>query len=147
MEKRDTRPFQSEATITIISTGWNIVELESRRDLRRNIDALIHLALYNATTTPELQQSLTSNLDQYGPRFITLLVRSLYTKNAEKRQAVVQLLTLLNSPEAIPQLQSIADTERLSRSIRLSASLALAGMSATPETRSISNIVHTYAIS
>ncbi|HTK10253.1 MAG TPA: hypothetical protein VL485_23995 [Ktedonobacteraceae bacterium] len=147
MEKRDTRLFQLETAIRGRDTSWNIVELESHRDLRQKIDDILHLTLYNAMSSSELQQALSLLREQYGSRCITLLVRCLYTKNAEKRQAVVQLLTLFHAPEAIPQLQRIVHDEQSSRSVRLAASLALAGMSATPETRPKQKHIRSYAIS
>jgi hypothetical protein len=147
MEKRDTRLFQQKIATTAHNTSWNIVELESHRDLRQKIDEMLHLTLYNAITTAELQQLLSQTLERYGTRCITLLVHCLYTKDAEKRQTVVQLLTLLQAPEAIPQLESLIQNEQTPRSIRLAASLALAGMHATPETRPKQKSLRSYAIS
>ncbi len=133
MEKRGTRLFQPSAAKMGHDTRWNIVELESRRDLRQKIDELISLTLYTTISTSELQHLLSLTLERYGQRFITLLVRALSTKDAEKRQTIVDLLTILNAPEAIPHLQALAQSARAARSVRLSASLALAGMNATPE--------------
>jgi hypothetical protein len=147
MEKRDNRLFQQEAANTGHDQSWNIVELESRRDLRQKIDECIHATLSNALSTSELQQSLSFLQEHYNLRFITLLVHCLYTKDAEKRQAVVQLLTILQAPEAIPQLEALVQSQHLPRSLRLSASLALAGMGATPETQPKSKPLRNYAIS
>ena len=147
MEERDTRLFQQEIAITEHDASWNIVELESHRDLRQKIDEMLHLALYNAITTSGLQHQLSQTREQYGARCITLLVHSLYTKDAEKCQTVVQLLTLLQAPEAIPQLETLAHNEQTPRSVRLAASLALAGMNATPETRPKQKSPRSYAIS
>jgi hypothetical protein len=147
MEKWDRRLFQQDAAITGHDDGWNIVELESRRDLRQKIDALIDLSLRNAITTSELHASLSDLLTHYGQRFVLLLVRCLSTKNEEKRQTVVQLITLLNTPEALPHLESLAHSEQTPRSIRLSASLALAGMGSSSDIRQKPKRVRSYAIS
>jgi hypothetical protein len=69
----------------------------------------------------------------FGSRFSLHLARSLQEprNNQADRQAIVWLLTLLNDKATIPLLQQIANQQRLTRAIRLSASLALAGMGAT----------------
>ena len=144
MERRDARLFQQNATI---HEGWNIVELESHRQFRRQVNELIQLTNTTAITTSELQQRLASHSDSYGPRFATQLVRSLHRENAQERQSIVSLLTLLDDPNTIPQLQHIAHNKRIPRSIRLSASLALAGMGATPEVTEEQKNVQIYAIS
>lgn len=131
MERRDARPFQHDATI---SEGWNIVELESHRQFRQTVNELIQRTTTTGVTTSELQEQLQQCRSVYGTHFTTQLVRALHRENAQERQSVVYLLTLLNDSNTIPQLQSIAQSKRYSRSIRLSASLALAGMGATRET-------------
>ena len=56
------------------------------------------------------------------------------------------LLTLLDDKETIPLLERMSQNERLSRAIRLSASLALAGMGATAESAAHYQRKHLYAI-
>ena len=144
MERRDARLFQHDATI---QEGWNIIELESHRQLRRQVNELIQLTNMTGITTGELQQRLASYNESYGPRFATLLVRVLNRENAHERQSIVSLLTLLNDPNTIPLLQYMAYNKRVSRSVRLSASLALAGMGATQEVMDEKKSMHLYAIS
>ncbi len=144
MERRDARPFQQDAAI---HEGWNIVELESHRQFRQTINELIQNVTIAGITTSDLRQQLENCRSIYGTRFITHLVRTLHRENAQERQSVVSLLTLLNDPNTIPQLEYIAHNERYPRSIRLSASLALAGMGATRETTEDSRCTRLYAIS
>ncbi len=144
MERRDARPFQHDAAI---HEGWNIVELESHRQFRQTVNELIKHSTSATITTSDLQQQLEHYKNRYGIRFTTQLVRALQQENAQERQAVVSLLTLLNDPTTIPQLQYMSHNERNSRSIRLSASLALAGMGATHETKEDDRRVRLYAIS
>ena len=144
MERRDARPFQQDATL---HEGWNIVELESHRQFRQTVNELIQNTNITGITTSDLRQQLQEYRTQYGSRFTTQLVRALHRENAQERQAVVSLLTLLNDPITIPQLQHIAHSKQYSRSIRLSASLALAGMGATRETTEDFRRVRLYAIS
>ena len=56
------------------------------------------------------------------------------------------LLTLLDDKETIPLLQRMSQNERLCRAVRLSASLALAGMAATAESAAHYQRKHSYAI-
>ncbi len=144
MERRDARLFQQNA---IISEGWNIVELESHRQFRQTINELIKNTTISGITTDDLRQQLVHLTEIYSTRFSTQLVRSLQRENSQERQAVVSLLTLLNEPNTIPQLQHIAQSKYYARSIRLSASLALAGMGATREVIEDSRRVRLYAIS
>ncbi len=144
MERRDARPFQQDATI---HEGWNIVELESHRQFRQTVNELIKNINSAGITTHDLRQQLEDCRITYGNRFITLLVRALHRENAQERQSVVSLLTLLNDPNTIPHLQHISHSEHYPRSIRLSASLALAGMGETRETTDESRRVRLYAIS
>ncbi|GAC1422204.1 MAG: hypothetical protein NVSMB54_01090 [Ktedonobacteraceae bacterium] len=144
MERRDARPFQQDATI---HEGWNIVELESHRQFRQAVNELIKNTTIVGITTNTLRQQLENCRASYGTRFITQLVRALNQENAQERQSVVSLLTLLNDPNTIPQLQYMAQSEHYPRSIRLSASLALAGMGATRETTDDFRRVRLYAIS
>ena len=137
MEKRDNRHFLQEATP---QGSWTIVELESRRQLRYAVNELIQLALSSSLTRYDLQQQLDRDLLRFGVSYALQLVRSLRHDDHNTRQTVVWLLTLLNNPATIPQLQHMAIDTRISRSVRLSASLALAGMDAGSET--ISDYIH-----
>ena len=143
MEKKDARLFQ-DATH---EHSWNIVELESRRQLRYRIHELIQLASSSSIPTSEMRQHLLLGVVQFGKLFATQLVRSLQRNDQQERQAIVWLLTLLNEQETIPPLQQMSRNEQLPRSIRLSASLALAGMGATKEVTDNSRRVRLYAIS
>jgi hypothetical protein len=143
MEKKDARLFQ-DATH---EHSWNIVELESRRQLRYRIHELIQLASSSSIPTSEMRQHLLLGVAQFGKLFATQLVRSLQRDEQQERQAIVWLLTLLNEQETIPSLQQMSRNERLPRSIRLSASLALAGMGATKEMTDNNRRVRLYAIS
>ena len=144
MERRDARPFQHDAAI---HEGWNIVELESHRQFRQTVNELIKHSTSASVTTSDLLQQLEHYRNQHGLRFTTQLVRALQRENAQERQAVVALLTILGDETTIPQLQHMAHNEWYSRSIRLSASLALAGMGATTETTEDNRRVRLYAIS
>ena len=144
MERRDARLFQQDATI---DKGWNIVELESHRQFRQTVNELIKNTNTASITTHDLLQQLEEYKTLYGIRFVTQLVRALHRENAQERQAVVSLLTLLDDPNTIPQLQHISHNKHYPRSIRLSASLALAGMGATKETTEDFRRVRLYAIS
>ncbi|HYK84712.1 MAG TPA: HEAT repeat domain-containing protein, partial [Ktedonobacteraceae bacterium] len=98
-------------------------------------------------TTSEMREYLLLGVATYGQPFATQLVRSLQSDDTQKRQNVVWLLTLLDDPETIPLLQQMSHNERLSRKIRLSASLALAGMGVTAEVLDQHKRVRLYAIS
>jgi HEAT repeat protein len=131
MEKRSARLFQHELDTS--ENNWNIVELESRRNLRHSVHELIRLAHGSSLTTDEIQQQLLRDVATFGNKLATQLVRSLNRDNTQERQSIVWLLTLLHDDETIPLLQRTARDTRLSRGVRLSASLALAGMGATTE--------------
>jgi hypothetical protein len=133
MEKGGTRLFHAEEKQN--DHNWNIVELESHRELRRTINDLIQRCNSNTVNTSELLQQLHTYAASFGSRFSLHLARSVQRDNQLDRQSIVWLLTLLNNKETIPILQHIARQQRLPRAIRLSASLALAGMSATQETK------------
>ncbi|HEV2653344.1 MAG TPA: hypothetical protein VGT82_00220 [Ktedonobacteraceae bacterium] len=134
MENWDARQSQHIAGIDDHpENNRNIVELESRRHLRSKINELIYLTVDSTLTTTDLQHQLSLNQKLFGSRFTLLLVRALQHEDQAEREAVVWLLTLLNAQETIVPLQQMAHNERLSRPTRLSASLALAGMGATPE--------------
>lgn len=131
MEERGARLFQQE--ICTVENDWNIVELESRRHLRQRVHELIQYANCSSLTTSEMQQQLLLGVAMFGNKLAAQLVRSLNSDNLQERQSIVWLLTLLNDQETIPLLQRTAHDARLSRAVRLSASLALAGMGATTE--------------
>jgi hypothetical protein len=135
MGKKGARLFQREDNPLVY--GRTIVELEvleSRRQLRQKVNELIRLA-NNFTITPgELQQKLCSGVTMFGTQLATQLVRSLHREDPQERQSIVWLLILLNDKETITPLQYIAHDKRIPRPIRLSASLALAGMGVTAET-------------
>ena len=131
MEERSARLFQQE--FGTVENDWNIVELESRRHLRQRVHELIQQANYSSLTTSEMQQQLRFDVATFGNKLATQLARSLNRDNLQERQSIVWLLTLLNDKEMIPLLQRMTHDTRLSRVVRLSASLTLAGMGATTE--------------
>ena len=143
MGKKGTRLFQRDH-------GRNIVELEvleSRRHLRLNVNELIRLANNSTITTGEMQQQLFLAVSRSGAQLAGQLVRSLQRDDPQERQSIVWLLTLLNAKETITPLRHMSDDKRIPRSIRLSASLALAGMGVTAETIDSSRCDRLYAIS
>lgn len=142
MEKRDAELFQVSLTTLTTSTtpttsstspfsstiDRNIVELESRRQLRYNVHEVIDLTLNSDLTTDELRHILQHGITTFGKTFLSQLVRSLQCDDAQQREAVVFLLTVLNDATTHTPLQKMAQNESLSRAIRLSAALALCGM-------------------
>ncbi len=130
MEKRGARLFQQGDGSG--ETNWNIVELDSRRQLRQKVN--------------ELRQQLLQSVAMFGNQLATRLVRSLQSDDQLKRQHIVWLLTLLDDKETFPLLQRMSQNERLSRPVRLSASLALAGMGATAESAAYYQRKHLYVI-
>ncbi|MFL5629051.1 MAG: hypothetical protein ACJ788_26010 [Ktedonobacteraceae bacterium] len=144
MEKKGARLFQQETDTH--AYAWNIVELESRRELRQKVNELIGQSYNSLLTTSEMRERLLLGLATFGNSFATQLVRSLQCDDQQKRQHIVWLLTLLDSKETIPLLQRLSRDKRLSRPVRLSASLALAGMGATAETIDNQPRAHLYAI-
>jgi len=143
MEKKGARLFQP--AVDTHEHDWNIVELESRRQLRQKVNELIGLSNDLTLTTSEMRQQLLLGVAIFGKQLATQLVRSLQSDDVQKRQNIVWLLTVLDDEETIPLLQCMSLNERLPRSVRLSASLALAGMGATAET--IQHQIRLYAIS
>ena len=115
------------------SLSQHILELESQRELRRQTNKIVQYCHSTTVTTSELRQHLQACMAAFGSRFSLHLARSLQEprSNLADRQAIVCLLTLLNDKATLPLLQQIARQQRFSRTIRLSASLALAGMGAT----------------
>jgi hypothetical protein len=144
MEKRGARLFQQEVGTS--ETDWNIVELEARRQLRQKVNELIRLCNGSTLTTSEMRHHLLLSVAEFGNQLAAQLVRSLQSGDLQRRQNVVWLLTLLNDAETIPLLQRMSRNERLSRSVRLYASLALAGMGATAESAGTSPCTRLYAI-
>lgn len=146
MERRDARLFQHDAT----NEGWNIVELESHRQFRHKINELIQFANTPTMTTSDVQLHMRTLQDTYAFRFTTHLVRAIHRTDTQERQTVVWLFTLLDEQHkqhAIPLLQHIVQNKRYVRAIRLSASLALAGMGATEEMTNTPRRMRLYAIS
>jgi len=138
MVEKSARSFPKETNT--LELNRNIVELEvlqSRRLLRQKVIELIQLAMNFSISTDEIQQQLDLNLSEFGMQFTPQLLRSLNRDDPLVRQSIVRLLTLLNDTQTIESLQHMSLDKRLSRSIRLSASLALAGMEATEETHEI----------
>jgi HEAT repeat protein len=144
MEKRGPRLFQQEVATS--ETGWNIVELESRKLLRQKVNELIRLSNISTFTTSEMQQQLLLGVAMFGSRLAAQLVRLLQSDDQQKRQHIVWLLTLLDDKDTIPLLQRMSQNEQLARSVRLSASLALAGMGATAESTEHYQRKSSYAI-
>ena len=131
MGKRDARQFQQAADIN--EQRWNIVELESRRQLRRKVNELIELVDDPTITSSDMREQLLLGVATFGEQFAMHLVRSLHRDDQHERQSIIWLLTLLDDQTTIPLLEQMSRDERQSRSIRLSAALALAGMGATAE--------------
>jgi HEAT repeat protein len=131
MGMRDARQFQDAADIN--KKRWNIVELESRRQLRRKVNELIELVDDPTITSSDMREQLLLGVATFGEQFAMQLVRSLHRDDQHERQSIVWLLTLLEDQTTIPLLEQMSHDERQSRSIRLSAALALAGMGATAE--------------
>ena len=146
MEKKSARLSQPETA----TPGWNVVEhevLESRRQLHSRINELILLVNSSTLTTGEIRQQLLLGVAEFGPRLATQLVRSLHRDDYQERQSIVWLLTLLNDSATITPLQRISGNKRIPRAIRLSASLALAGMGITAQTIDNHRRTRLYAIS
>lgn len=131
MGKRDARQFQYAADINKLR--WNIVELESRRQLRRKVNELIEFVDDPTISSSDMREQLLLGVATFGEQFAMQLVRSLHRDDQHERQSIVWLLTLLEDQTTIPLLEQMSRDERQSRSIRLSAALALAGMGATAE--------------
>jgi hypothetical protein len=136
MEKKGARLFPIKANSLEIYR--NIVELEvfeSRRQLRQKVNQLIRLVTNTTASTEEIQRNLSLILTEFGEQLSSQLLRSLMRTDPQERHAIVLLLILLNDAQTIATLRDISMDERFSRQIRLSASLALAGMGETEETK------------
>ncbi len=131
MGKRDARQFQHATDIS--KQGWNIVELESRRQLRRKVNELIELVDDPTITSSDIREQLLLGTATFGDQFAMQLVRSLHRDDQYERQSIVWLLTLLDDQATIPILEQMSRDERQTWPIRLSAALTLAGMGATAE--------------
>lgn len=150
MEIEDARLFQREAASDMLGHGRKIVELEvleSRRQLRLKVNELIQLANKSTITTNEIRQELLLGIATFGHQLSIQLVRSLHREDPQECQSIVWLLTLLNDAQTIIPLQHMSIDKRLPRPVRLSASLALAGMGVTAETIDKHRRVRLYAIS
>ena len=148
MEKKGAKLFQKEANS--FEFCRNIVELEvleSRRQLRQKVNELIRLATNSSASTEEIRQHLSLSLKEFGTQLSSQLLRSLTRYNPQERHSIVWLLILLNDAQTIALLRHISLDERIPRSIRFSASLALAGMGATAETNKNCRRTRLYAIS
>ncbi len=148
MGEKGTRLFPKE--IYSRKLNRNIVELEvleSRRLLRQKVSELIQLTTNFSISTDEIQQQLRLYLSEVGPQLTYQLLRSLNRDDPMVRQSIVRLLNLLNDAQAIEPLRHMSLDKRLSRPVRLSASLALAGMEATGEIHNTGRHIRLYAIS
>ena len=143
MGKKGTRLFQRDHCRNIVE----LEVLESRRHLRLKVNELIRLANNPTITTGEMQQQLSLGVSKFGAQLSGQLVRSLHRDDHQERQSIVWLLTLLKAKETITPLRHMSDDKRIPRSIRLSASLALAGMGITAETIDSHCRTRLYAIS
>lgn len=145
MEKGSARLFQ-QTTPEKIEQSWNIVELETRKQIRQKVQDLLRLASSGTVTTSEMRQLLLQCVATFGNDFSIQLVRSLQRDSHTERQSIVWLLTVLHARETILPLQHLSTDPHLSRAIRLSASLALAGMGVTAETLEQKRRVHLYVL-
>jgi hypothetical protein len=123
------------------------VELDSRRQLRLKVNELLQLSHDPRLTTSEMQQHLLHTAAEFGKQLATQLVRSLHRDDQQERQSIVWLLTLLNDAASVAPLQHMSRNPKLPRPVRLSASLALAGMGVTPEIIDSRRQPRLYAIS
>jgi hypothetical protein len=148
MEKKGARLSQKETNSR--EYFGEIVELEvleSRRHLRQKVTELIQLATNTGTSTEEIQRYLSSIRARFGAQLSSQLLRSLNRDDPQERQSIVWILTLLNDAQTVEQLRHISLDEHFPRSIRLSASLALAGIDAATETAENNRRNRLYAIS
>ena len=148
MEKKGARLFQKESHS--LEFCRNIVELEvleSRRHLRQKVNELIRLASNSGASTEEIQRQLSLSLMRFGTQLSTQLLHSLNRDDPQERHSIVWLLIILNDAQTIAPLRHISLDKRIPRSIRLSASLALAVMGATAETNENCRRTRLYAIS
>ena len=145
MEEKGARLFQADEETS--DNGWNIVELETRRQLRLKVNELLRLVNDPTLTTGEMQQQLLYYKAIFGKQLAIQLAHSLQRSDHHDRQSLIWLLTLLNETASIALLRRMSGNKRLPRAVRLSASLALAGMGATPELLDEQRQPRLYAIS
>ena len=145
MEKKGARLFQADEET--FDYAWDIVELETRRQLRLKVNELLRLVNDPTLTTSEMQQHLLYNKAIFGEQLATRLAYSLHRSDQKERQSIVWLLTLLNDAASIRPLKRMSGNKQLPRPVRLSASLALAGMGATPEMLDERRPARLYALS
>jgi hypothetical protein len=132
MEKKGARLFQKESNSReFLGNIVGLEVLESRRHLRQKVNELIRLATNSSASAEEIQRYLSLSLSGFGAQLSSQLLRSQCRDDPQERQSIVWLLTLLNDEQTIEPLRNISLDEHIPRSIRLSASLALAGMGAT----------------
>ena len=143
MGKKGVRLFQPEHSRNI----RELEVLEYRRQLRQKVNELIRLANNSTIPTDEMQRKLTLGVARFGTQLSSQLLRSLNREDPQERQSIVWLLILLNDKVTVAPLQHISQDKRIPRSIRLSASLALAGLGATLETIEYHRRTRLYAIS
>lgn len=143
MGKKGVRLFQPEHSRNI----RELEVLEYRRQLRQKVNELIRLANNSTIPTEEVQRKLTLGVARFGIQLSSQLLRSLHREDSQERQSIVWLLILLNEKVTVAPLQHISQDKRIPRSIRLSASLALAGLGATLETIEYHRRTRLYAIS
>lgn len=143
MGKKGVRLFQPEHSRNI----RELEVLEYRRHLRQKVNELIRLANNSTIPTEEMQRKLTLGVARFGTQLSSQLLRSLHREDSQERQSIVWLLILLNEKVTVAPLQHISQDKRIPRSIRLSASLALAGLGATLETIEYHRRTRLYAIS
>lgn len=146
MGKGSVRPFQ-RATPNALEQNWNVVELETRKQVRRRINALLRLSSDMMVSTGEVRQQLLQDAATFGRLFTTQLVRALHRNDHAERQSVIWLLTVLNDKETIPPLRHMLANPCLPRAIRLAAALTLAGMGVTAEDFKQQRRVHLYVMS
>jgi phosphoenolpyruvate carboxylase len=143
MGKKGVRLFQPEHSRNI----RELEVLEYRRQIRQKVNELIRLANNSTIPTEEMQRKLTLGVARFGTQLSSQLLRSLHREDSQERQSIVWLLILLNEKVTVAPLQHISQDKRIPRSIRLSASLALAGLGATLETIEYHRRTRLYAIS
>ena len=143
MGKKGVRLFQPEHSRNI----RELEVLEYRRQLRQKVNELIRLANNSTIPTEEMQRKLTLGVARFGTQLSSQLLRSLHREDSQERQSIVWLLILLNDKVTVAPLQHISQDKRIPRSIRISASLALAGLGATLETIEYHRRTRLYAIS
>ena len=145
MEKGSARLFQQDANP--LECGWNIVELETRKQVRQMVNELLRLTNDVTVTSNDIQEQLLRGVATFCQPFAIQLVRALLRDDYAERQSVIWLLTLLNDPQTVLPLQEISKNMHLPRMIRLSAALALAGMGRTLESPGVKQRMHFYVMS